>query len=75
MIETFSRFLGMTNNILWTYILLAMLIGLGLYFSFRLKFVQISHFGEMIRLVSNGFSGKTKKKGSISAFQAFCLSA
>ncbi|WP_242141958.1 MULTISPECIES: sodium:alanine symporter family protein [unclassified Bacillus cereus group] len=75
MIETFSRFLGMTNNILWTYILLAMLIGLGLYFSFKLKFVQISHFGEMIRLISDGFSGKTKKKGSISAFQAFCLSA
>ncbi|HEK9099884.1 alanine:cation symporter family protein [Bacillus pfraonensis] len=75
MIDTFSRFLEITNNILWSYILIVMLIGLGLYFSFKLKFVQISHFGDMIRLISNGFNKKGKKKDSISPFQAFCLSA
>ncbi|PFA22258.1 sodium:alanine symporter family protein [Bacillus cereus] len=75
MVDTFSRFLGITNNILWSYILIAMLIGLGLYFSFKLKFVQISHFREMIRLISNGFSKKGAKKDGISPFQAFCLSA
>ncbi|KEK22837.1 alanine/glycine:cation symporter family protein [Bacillus gaemokensis] len=75
MIDIFSRFLEITNNILWSYILIAMLIGLGLYFSFKLKFVQISHFGDMMRLISSGFNRKTKKKDSISPFQAFCLSA
>ncbi|MBY0597769.1 alanine/glycine:cation symporter family protein [Bacillus bingmayongensis] len=75
MVGTFSKFLEITNNILWSYILIVMLIGLGLYFSFKLKFVQISHFRDMIRLISNGFNKKTKKKDSISPFQAFCLSA
>lgn len=39
-----------------------MLIGLGLYFSIKLKFVQITHLGEMIRLMSDGLTGKTRKK-------------
>ena len=39
-----------------------MLIGLGLYFSFKLKFVQITHLGEMVRLMSDGLTGKDKKK-------------
>ena len=39
-----------------------MLIGLGLYFSIKLKFVQITHLGEMVRLMSDGLTGKTRKK-------------
>lgn len=62
MIDTFSRFLEITNNILWSYILIAMLISLGLYFSFKLKFVQLSHLGDMIRLISNGFNKKQRKR-------------
>lgn len=75
MVDIFSRFLEVTNNILWSYILIAMLIGFGLYFSFKLKFVQITHFGQMVGLISKGFNRKEKKKDSISPFQAFCLSA
>ena len=75
MVDIFSRFLEVTNNILWSYILIAMLIGFGLYFSFKLKFVQITHFSEMVSLISKGFNRKEKKKDSISPFQAFCLSA
>ncbi|MBJ7986781.1 MULTISPECIES: alanine/glycine:cation symporter family protein [Bacillus] len=75
MVDIFSRFLEVTNNILWSYILIAMLIGFGLYFSFKLKFVQITHFGEMVSLISKGFNRKEKKKDSVSPFQAFCLSA
>ena len=62
MVDIFSRFLEVTNNILWSYILIAMLIGFGLYFSFKLKFVQITHFGEMVSLISKGFNRKEKKK-------------
>lgn len=76
--EMLEQFVGNVNNILWTYILIVLLIGLGLYFSFRLKFVQIRHFGEMIRLLGDGASSKTRKehkeKGSVSSFQAFCMS-
>ncbi|MEH7463039.1 alanine/glycine:cation symporter family protein [Bacillus thuringiensis] len=70
-----EKFVGATNNILWTYVIIAMLIGLGLYFSFKLKFVQIRHLGEMIRLMTDGLTGKTRKKGSVSSFQAFCMSS
>lgn len=75
MIDILEKFIGVTNNILWTYVIIAMLIGLGLYFSFKLKFVQIRHLGEMMRLMTDGLTGKTRKKGSVSSFQAFCMSS
>ncbi|SFD23978.1 Sodium:alanine symporter family protein [Bacillus sp. 491mf] len=64
MISILEKFVGATNNILWTYVIIAMLIGLGLYFSFKLKFVPIRHLGEM-----------ADKKGSVSFFQSFCISS
>ncbi len=75
MISILEKFVGATNNILWTYVIIAMLIGLGLYFSFKLKFVPIRHLGEMKRLMTDGLIGKTRKKGSVSSFQAFCMSS
>ena len=35
MISILEKLVGVTNNILWTYVIIAMLIGLGLYFSFQ----------------------------------------
>ncbi|MDA2614513.1 sodium:alanine symporter family protein [Bacillus thuringiensis serovar andalousiensis] len=73
-----ARVIGDVNNILWSYVIIAMLIGLGLYFSFRVKFVQVRYFGEMIRLLGDGVSSKTRKaqkeKSGVSSFQAFCMS-
>lgn len=61
------------NDFIWTYILIAILIVLGLYFTFKTKFVQFRYFIEMFRLLGDGTSGE-KKEGSISSFQAFCIS-
>ena len=61
------------NNFLWTYILIAMLIVLGLYFTYKTKFVQLRYFTEMFKLLGDGTKGE-KKEGSISSFQAFCIS-
>ena len=58
------------NNLLWTYILIALLLGLGIYFSIRTKFVQVRLFGEMFRVISEKKDGE---KG-VSAFQAFTIS-
>ncbi|MDA2340466.1 alanine/glycine:cation symporter family protein [Bacillus cereus] len=73
-----AKVIGDVNNVLWSYIIIAMLIGLGLYFSFRVKFVQVRYFGEMIRLLGDGASSKTRKaqkeKSGVSSFQAFCMS-
>ncbi len=59
------------NDFLWTYILIAMLITIGLYFSFKTKLVQLRNIKEMFRLLTDG---NNKDKNSISSFQAFCIS-
>ena len=61
------------NDFLWTYILIALLLILGAYFTIRTNFVQFRYIKEMFRLLGDGFS-KKKEKGSISSFQAFCIS-
>lgn len=61
------------NDVLWTYILIAMLIIIGLYFTFKTKFVQFRNIKEMFRLLGNGAKSKDSKD-TISSFQAFCIS-
>lgn len=61
------------NDFLWTYVLIALLLVLGAYFTIRTNFVQFRYLKEMFRLLGDGFSNK-KEKGSISSFQAFCIS-
>jgi alanine or glycine:cation symporter, AGCS family len=66
-----ESFMNGANTLLWSYVLIVMLVGLGLYFTFRTKFVQFRMIGEMFRLLGEGATGD--KKG-ISSFQAFCIS-
>lgn len=58
------------NDLLWTYILIALLLGLGVYFTIRTKFVQIRLFGEMFRVITEKKDGDS----GVSAFQAFTIS-
>jgi AGCS family alanine or glycine:cation symporter len=41
------------NNIFWGYILIYGLLGVGIFFTLRLGFIQFVHFGEMIRVLKN----------------------
>ena len=59
------------NDFIWTYILIALLLIVGIYFSFKTKFVQFRYIKEMFRLLGDN---SNKKEGSISSFQAFCIS-
>ena len=63
----------LVNDFIWTYILIAMLIVIGLYFTFKTKFVQFSNIKEMFKLLGEGTSSKDKAKGQVSSFQAFCI--
>ena len=59
------------NLYLSDYILIVLLIGCGLYFSFKTKFVQIRCFGEGWRRVFGNFSlHGGKHEGGMSSFQA-----
>ncbi|MES1051402.1 alanine:cation symporter family protein [Bacillus thuringiensis] len=72
------KFIGIANEYLWSYILIALLIGVGCYFTIQTRFFQIRYIGEMIRLLGDGASSSTRKaqreKNGISSFQAFCMS-
>ncbi|WP_294403942.1 sodium:alanine symporter family protein [uncultured Clostridium sp.] len=61
------------SNFLYTYILIALLIVLGLFFTYKTKFVQFRYIKEMFRLLGDGASAG-KEDGHVSSFQAFCIS-
>ena len=64
---------GVINNYLWSYVLIVMLIGIGLWFTIRTRFVQIRCLPEMFRLMTEAADAKPRE-GHISTFQAFCVS-
>ena len=72
--EGINWLIGILNTALWSYILIFMLIGIGLYFTVKSGLVQFTLFKEMFRLLSENTSFSKKKK-NISPFQAFCISA
>ena len=67
--EKFANILGSMSDFLYTWILVALLIITGLYFSIRTNFVQIRLLPEALRVITE------KKSGSgISSFQALMIS-
>ena len=59
------------NKYLSNYILIILLVGVGLYFSIRTKFVQVRCFGEGMKNVFGNIKLKgDKQKGGMSSFQA-----
>lgn len=70
--EVVQGFVSSINEFLWSYLLIAMLIAFGLFFTFRSKFLQIRLLKEMIRVLKEG--ADSSSKDGISPFQAFCIS-
>lgn len=70
MLEFLNTIIDTGNNILWSYLLIGLLICAGLFFTFKTNFVQFKFIKEMLRLMAEG----TTTKGSVSPFQAFCIS-
>ncbi|PYZ96588.1 sodium:alanine symporter family protein [Alteribacter lacisalsi] len=62
------------DDILWTWILIGLLIGLGLWFTISTGFVQFRYFGEMFKVVFEKSTISSKGKQGVSSFQAFCIS-
>jgi AGCS family alanine or glycine:cation symporter len=57
------------NGYVWSTALIALCLGVGLYFSIRSRFLQLRHFREMTRLM---FEGKSSDQG-VSSFQALTM--
>lgn len=65
---------GNISDFIWTYIIIAVLIILGLFFSFNTRFVQFRYFFEMFRLLTDKATMTADGKKGLSSFQAFCIS-
>src|SRR5690606_1243885 len=62
--------LGTISNNLYTYVLVALLVGAGLYFTVRTRVVQARLFLRMVSVVARS---RGDSHGGISSFQAFCI--
>lgn len=72
LIETLlSPVIGLINRVLWDYVLVYGLLAVGLYFTVRLRFVQVRRFPHMLHVISRGTGGDS---AGISPFQALCTS-
>jgi AGCS family alanine or glycine:cation symporter len=69
----FNQLVSSVNNVLWGngQVLIYMLLFAGAWFTFRLGFIQLRHFGHMFSLLKNS---TTADKSGISSFQALCTS-
>lgn len=70
--ETILSLVQTANSYLWNSILLVLLCGTGIYFTIRLKFIQVRKFGEGLKLVFGNIRIKGEKKGNgeMTSFQA-----
>jgi AGCS family alanine or glycine:cation symporter len=58
------------STLLWNYVLIYVLIGAGIWFTLRTRFVQVRLFPEMVRTILGSREGA---EGGISSFQAFAV--
>lgn len=68
--ELFNAVLGTLSEYLYTYILIVLLVGTGIYFTLRTKFVQIRMLPESVRILSEKRTDDT----GVSSFQALMIS-
>jgi len=73
-VEWIHEQIVLLNDFVWTYILIAILIALGVYFSIRSRFVQVTAVRETLRLLVEKEEGDSEGKKGVSSFQAFCIS-
>ncbi len=66
-----TQFVDWMNTVLWDYLLLFLLVFTGIFFTVKLRFVQIRHFGTGMKALFGNFSlnGGSREKG-LSSFQA-----
>ena len=70
---TLNQNILVVSDVIWTYLLVALLIGCGVFFTWKTHFVQFRMIREMVRLLTDS---ATTQKGErhISSFQAFAVS-
>ena len=70
-IDTFNDAVGVVNTYVW-YVAFILLIGAGLYFTYKLRGLQILKIRETAKLALSGI-GEGDKTEAVSSFEAFCI--
>lgn len=70
-----ENIVSQVNDVLWTYVLIAVLLGLGLWFTIKTGFVQFKFLPEMFRVITDKRAVSASGKKGTSSFQAFAISA
>lgn len=69
--EFLDSLVGQVNTLLWDNLLMYLLVLTGIYFTFRLRFIQVRKFGTGMKALFGNFSLNGKHKGEgLSSFQA-----
>lgn len=71
--EELTKLVQSVNSVLWgVYCLIPLLVGTGIYYTFRLKFVQIRKFGKVVRYTFGDLTlfGKKAGKDGMTSFQS-----
>lgn len=69
-----TQILNCINNNFLTYILIVMLLGCAIWFSFKTHFIQFRYVKEMIRLLGDSTAKINGHEKHISSFEAFAIS-
>ena len=72
MMDAVNNVIVQISDVVWNYLLLFLLVGTGIFFTIRTRFVQVRRFKKAWLRVFGGFSLKGKKAGKngMSSFQA-----
>lgn len=70
--EAVTQFISQASDFLWNVVLIILLCGTGVYFTIRLRFIQVRKFGEGCRLVFGHMCMKGEKgeAGEMTPFQS-----
>lgn len=70
--DVITNLVAKGNSFLWSFLLIVLLCGTGIYYTIRLKFIQVRKFGEGWKLVFGHLSlnGEKHEKGEMTPFQS-----
>jgi AGCS family alanine or glycine:cation symporter len=71
MYESLNSVVARISSFVWGPALIVLLLGTGLYFTFRLRFIQVREFFHGLR-ITLGFFENPRHRGEIRHFQALC---
>ena len=61
--DTLMQLVTKGNDFLWSFLLLVLLCGTGLYYTIRLRFIQVRKFGDLGRWAAGGwYSGYVRHR-------------